>query len=186
MTRQFFASGESLVLVKGNPNSGIGSLTQLGLPVQDIIITPSFNYQEVTVDAWGRVPVDVQWMNAIVSVSMTLSHIDMTVLQQCTRMSMGGAAAWGQVGRAGTFLGNNAARFANGNNFIGLNIASPVGLLPWCFYYSYLDGPPLSIPIGVGRSLIQLNWRVIPYVQDPWNSGLGSTNALLWGTTLDS
>lgn len=186
MARDFYINGESMVTVKGRSDSAIGSLSQLGLSADPIVVTCNFQHQDINVDAWGKAPADVQWMLADAMISMTLVHFDMTVLRTCVLLSMGGASNEGQVGRAGTRMGGNYARFAAGNNYIGLNIASPVVALPWRFYFAYLANNPITFPLGTERSLVRLTWRAVPYVTDPWNGGLGATNAYIWDRTADS
>ncbi len=184
--RQIFVNGETLVLVKGRSDSPIANLAQLGLCDSPIELSPDFNHLDVIVDAWGRAPADIQFMNATFGVRMTLVHFDPTVLAACVSLAMGGVQAFGQTARAGTLMGGQNARFAPGNNYIGLNLTSPVAALPWCFYYSYLDRPPFVWPIGTERSLVTLNWRIVPFTPDPWQGGFGALNNPLWGNVLDS
>ena len=197
MARDFYINGESLVLVKGRSDSAIGSLSQLGLASDPITVSPGFKHKDINVNAWGEAPADVQWMLSDVNVSMTLMHFDSTVLATCWQLSMGGSLVEGQMGRAGQRMGNNQARFTaatgspatgnnSGNNYIGLNIASPVQGTPWRFFYAYLAQPPFRFPLGVEKSAVTLNWRVIPYTQDPYNGGLGAYAYPLWDHTLDT
>lgn len=200
MARGWFVNGETLVLVKGRSDSGIASLSQLGLSPDKISVEPQYYHEDINVDAWGKAPAEVQWMLGTLNVRMTLVNVDMQVLSICAALSQGGApaaiaapqsfAAAGVMNRAGTTMGGNVARFAPGNNYIGLNLSSPIGNLPFRFFYAYLAQPPYSIPLGTEKSIITLNWRVIPYTQDPAgiSNGViyGATNYALWDTTLDS
>ena len=199
MARDFQISGPCLVLVKGRVDSLIPSITELGLAPDAITVTPVFRHEDIVVDAWGQAPPDIQFMLAWVNISMTLVHYDKEVMQEITRLSMAGAPAEGQLQQAGQRMGNNQPRFAGkvvsnlpdtglnaGNNFIGLNLTSPVENLPWRFLYTYLAEPPLSLPMGTRRTYAGLNWRGIPYTQDPYNGGAGAYGALLWDHVLDN
>ena len=165
--------------------------TQLGLADSPIAITIDVKYDDVIVDAWGQeVPIDVQMFGTEARISMTLVHFDPSVLRACIALSMGFPSAEGQVARAGTLMGGNQPRFTPGNNFIGLNIASPVAGLPWRFYQTWLTGPSVDWPLGTKRSLVRLNWRAIPYPPgtppDPYNGGFGSLNVPLYDHVLDT
>lgn len=185
MARGFFINGESLVLVKGRTDSAIGSLAQLGLSEQQIHVQPVLRHKDANVDAVGQGPADVQFMYSELRIRMSLIHVDRSILDTCLQLSMGGAPAIGQTPRAGSLMGNGLARFVAGNNYIGLNIASPVGNKPWRFYFAYLADNPWDFPLGTEKSIIQLNWRVVPYIVDPWNSGSGTTGNVIWDHVLD-
>ena len=186
MARDYFINGECLVRVKGATNSTIANLSELGLADNPIRVSYEFKHSDIKVDAWGSVPPESQFMLAVANVSMTLVHIDRTVLDECVRLSMGGGSAVGVFPRAGTRMGGGGARFATTNNLIGLNLTSPVGSKPYRFLYSYLSAPPLEIPLGVEKSIFTLQWRVIPYTIDPWNNGLGAAGTALWDHTADT
>lgn len=194
MTRAWFVNGETMVAVKGNVNTSIAALTYLGLAVDQVSVTPDFRHQEINVNAWGEIPAEIQWMNGAVMIHMNLVNFDIDVLDICLQESMGGATALGSVGRAGQLMGNNVARFAAGNHFIGLNLLSPVAGKPYRFWYAYLAAPPITFPLGVDKSIISLNWRAIPYSPDPWGgataqpgtvAGTGAAGAVIWDRTLD-
>lgn len=190
MARDFFINGESLVYVKGRSDSGIGSLTELGLANAPIVITPIFHHKPINVNAWGDAPAEMQFMLAEVRISITLIHFDSGVLDTCITESMAGAPSIGSLPRAGARMGNNTARFAaggaGGNHYIGLNIASPVGIKPYRFYYAFLAERPLEFPLGAERSAVQTFWRAIPYTQDPWGGGTGARGAIIWDNVLDT
>lgn len=190
MARDFFINGQCMVWVKGRADSSIGNLSELGLTTDQIRVTPVFRHRDIDVNAWGDVPPEVQFKLAEVRISMTLVHYDSNVLEACVSESMAGAPAFGQLPTAGARMGNNLPRFAaggaNGNHYIGLNLASPVGGRPWRFLTSYLTNTPVDIPIGTDRTAVVCNWRCIPYTQDPWNAGLGSYGAVLFDRTLDT
>lgn len=196
MSRDFFINGESLVRVRGRADTGIASIQQLGLCEGPIVCSPSFIHDDMMVDAWGEMPADVQFMGATMDIRMTLIQFDKTILNICVALSAGGVPAEGQVARAGQRMGNNMARFAApqvnpatgynaGNNYIGLNINSPVYGLPWRFIYTYLTQKPFEFPLGAKRSGVILNWRAICYVQDPYQGGLGSYGQTLYDHLTD-
>lgn len=188
MARDYFLNGETLVSVKGPTGSTIASLTELGLAESPIVVTPHFRHKAIKVDAWGDGAPETQFFLASVTVSMSLVHIDRTVLDECIRLAMAGGAgvgtAVGRLPRAGARMGNGGARFASNNNYIGLNLYSPVGNKPWRFYFAYLMDP-LSSPLGTERTPFGLQWQVDAYTVDPWNSGSGASGTTLWDHQLD-
>jgi len=179
---------ETMVGVKSRSDSGIASLTNLGLADTGIRISINTRFDDIMVDAWGQeIPIDVQWMLADANISMTLVHFDRAVLDVCMALSMGGGSiAIGQVARAGQRLGQGLSRFTIGNNLIGLNLSSPVGNKPWRFWYTYLTGPAVEFPLGTKRSIVTLNWRAIPYTTDPFNGGTGAQGSQLWDYSQDT
>lgn len=186
MARDFHINGESLVLVKSRSDSALGSLQELGLASDKITCSPRFKHRDINVDAWGEAPADVQFMLAEVGISMTLIHYDRTILEACIALSTGSNTSEGVLPRAGTRLGGGVARFAAGNNYIGLNISSPVEGRPWRFYFCYLADTPFSYPLGTEKSMVTLNWRAIPYTTDPYQGGVGAQGQVLWDHELDS
>jgi hypothetical protein len=188
MARDFYINGEALVRVKGHSASLIANVSELGLSNAQIRVTPQFRHKDIGVEAWGDAPPEVQVMLGTVSVTMTLVHFDPDVLNECLRLSQAGPSAGnpGVLPHAGTRLGGGVARFAPGNNFMGLNISSTAALRPWRFFFSYLTGPPMEFPLGNEKSIVTLNWRVIPYTIDPWNSGLGAFGSVLYDNGADS
>ena len=193
MARSFFINGESLVLVKGRSDGPLGALTQLGLTEDPVRVSIEERHRPIIVNATGEVEPETQFMGASATITMNLIHFDRTVIDYCLMESMGGAPnnTPGQMARAGTTLGNGAARFAAGgpfvgNYYIGLNIASPVAGKPWRFYYTFLTGNPFSQGLGTEKSIIQLTWRAIPYVADPWNNGVGLYGVPLYDFTSDT
>ena len=197
MARAFYVNGETMVSVKGNANAGgglIANLAQLGLSDGPIRVRPKYNHKDIQVDAWGMAPPEVQWMMGELTISMTLVHFDMPILRACmAEAACGGANVDGTFGRAGALMGNNLARFALTNHYIGLNLLSPVGGLPYRFFFAYLADTPVETPLGTEKSIMTLNWRVIPYTQDPFGDGnqgtavgTGSAGYTLWDRNLDT
>lgn len=181
MARTFFVNGESMVTVRGNSSSSIGSTTQLGLSDGPIRISIEFRHKDIQVDAFGgEIPPDVQWMLAAASISMTLVHYDVNVLQSCIQESMASSSSEGTMSRAGDLMGGGNPLYSAGNSYIALGILSPVGNIPWRFYASYLTGNPITYPLGTEKSLVQMNWRAIPYAQDPWGGGTGAQGVILY------
>ncbi len=170
MARGFIISGESMVTVKGRSDSlVIANLAQLGLTVDAITVGLEFTQEAVDVDAWKET--DVQTFLYAANISMNMIHFDEAVLEECVRLSAGSATVFGATSRMGTLLGGGAARFVPPNNYIGLNIASPVAALPWRFFYARLTTNPISYPLGTRKSVVSLNWRAIAYTNDPWGGG---------------
>jgi len=129
-------------------------------------------------------------MGAGATVNMTLVHFDRDILDFCVQEAWGSSPAFGALGHAGSLMGNGLPRFApggfRGNHFIGLNLASALGQLPWRFLYATLADNPMEFPIGTERSLVQLKWQAFPYSIDPWNGGNGSFGTPIWDRTLDT
>lgn len=197
MSRDFFINGESMILVKGRSDSAISVATQLGLADSPIRLTPELRRKDLHVDAWGsELPADVQIFLAAVTVRINFIHFDRSILDTCIGLSMGGVTTGsvGQLTRAGTRMGGGLPRFAVGNNYIGLNITSPVGNKPWRFYYAYLADTPFEFPLGTDASVVSTTWRVVPYTQDPWGggsgentvAGTGAAGYILWDYLQDS
>ena len=191
MARGFVINGESLILVKGRADSGIGALSELGLTDGPILVKPDYRHMDIQVDAYGgEVPPEVQYKLAFATVTMSLVHFDPAILAICQMESQAGAPSEGQVGRAGALMGNGVARFAAGgtlgNHYIGVNITSPVIGRPWRFLTAYMTGPPLQYPLGTERSVVVVNWRAIPYQIDPYGGGVGAYGQYIYDRTLDT
>ncbi len=186
MARGFKISGAALVRVKGNVNTLIAGIQELGLTQDAIDVTYEFRHMDIQVNAWGQAPPDLQFMLAWANISMNLVHYDDTILDECIKEATGGGAAPGTMPAAGILMGGNAARFAAGNHFVGLNITSPVEGKPYRFLTAYLANNPVRVPIGTEKKVVQLNWRAIPYTTDPWNGGLASTGVSIWDSTPDA
>ena len=179
MARSLHVPGEAMVAVRGASDSSISARINLGLAASELKITPVFKKLDVNVNAWGDAPVDVQHMLDEVRISMDLVHFDRDVLDELIRLSMGGGSAViGEVNRAGTLLGNNTARFAAGNRYVSMYISSPVSNKPWRFFYAYLADNPVDFPVGVQRSIVNCNFRAIPYTNDPWGGGTAQPNTV--------
>lgn len=186
MARTIYINGETMVYVKGMAGSAIANRQELGLADDQITMTFRPVHDDVIVNAHGNsIGTDVQTFLEDALITMTLVNFDFAILRECQRLSKGAPNEVGQVARAGTLLGKGLPRFAAGNCFIGLNLASPVGQLPYRFYYAFLTNPASAIPMGTKRSIVTLNWRAIPYLADPWNSGQGAANTPLYDNVLD-
>jgi hypothetical protein len=201
MSRDFQINGPTLVNVIGNSQSAFPSSTQLGLSDTPIQLRVHMEHEDIVVNAVGRSVSETQYMGGWADISMTLVHFDRNVLSACLIESygmnsgVGGTppgtaqlALEGTLGGAGFRLGNNLPRFgATGNatpsqqnHYIGLNFTSPIGAIPWRFLFTYLTQQPIEYPLGVEKSIIQLNWRAICYQQDPYNGGLGLQGQVLF------
>lgn len=180
MSRDFKIPGEAMVYVRGRAGTGIANMQELGLCQQEINVQLEFHNEPINLDAWGKAPADVQTMLAGASISMDLIHYDRDILDICLAEGMGGASAIGKLVRAGTRLGGGNALYAAGNKYISLGIASPIEGKPWRFFTCYMDRNPARFPMGTKKSVVRCNWTVIPYTVDPWGSGAGATDALLW------
>lgn len=190
MGRDYVIYGETMVKVKGmdGDTSPLASLQELGLCDGEIRITPNFYHKDINCDDFGpNVPAEVMFNLADVTISMTLVHFDDAILDACINNSMAGSSD-GTLAGAGTLMGNNKATLGNGNFFISLNLVSTqLGTIR--FPTSYLAVQPEKLPIGTKRSLVELNWRAIPYK----NLGSSATptepiskGAILWSFTGDT
>lgn len=189
MSRNYYLNGETMVYVKGRSDSIIANLTELGLTSESITISVNSYRKNIRVDAYGDGPPESQFFGAGATVQMTLVHFDKDVLNFCLNESWGSTPAFGTMGHAGSLMGNNRARFApggvNGNHFIGLNLISAAGALPWRFLNSALADNPMIFPIGTEKSLVRLTWQAFPYATDPWNNGNGSFGTAIWDHVSD-
>lgn len=183
-------NGETMVKVKGRSDSTIANLSELGLTDQSIRISVESNRLRIRVDAYGDGPPESQFMGASATVNMTLVHFDSDVLDVCIQEAWGSSPALGQLGHAGSLMGNGRARFAPGgvlgNHFIGLNLISALGSPDWRFLNTTLAQTPIEFPIGTERSLVSVVWEALPYSIDPWNNGNGSFGVPIWDHTADT
>ncbi len=186
MSRNWFINGESMVYVKGPAGSLIANLQELGLSDNPIQITMVPKHKDINLDAWGEAPADVQFKLAEVIITMGLIHFDPLILMDCVRLSMGGAAQFGRMARAGTLMGGAVPRFHASNKLVGVTIASPQEGLPWRFLTCYLAQPIGQWPLGTEKSVVQLQFRCIPYTYDPWQGGAGASNWVLFDNIPDS
>ncbi len=174
MVRDFYINGEAMVSVKGSVNSFLSTIQELGLTSDAILISPNYVHKDLTADGFGPfIPNDVRWMLGDVNIRMKLIHFDSPVLDCCLAESTGGnhlipgfLANPGILSPAGVILGNGCQQFASGNHFISLNIAVADNTLDtpaWHFPSAYLAQPPMAFPLGTEKSIVELNWRAIPY-----------------------
>ena len=199
MARDFHIAGEAMVSVKqGSPAGAIATLSQLGLAVGGIRISPTFHHLDIHTDDWGGgVPAEVMWMLCDVHIDMTLIHYDRTLLETCVQESMGGAISDGTLIGAGKPMGGLQSAGLASNHYIRLNLASPVDGRPWRFLSAYLAHRPLEMPLGTKASEVRLNWRAIPYQALNTAEGLPtstyangnelkSAGVVIWDHTLDT
>jgi hypothetical protein len=182
MPRIFYVNGETMVTVTGAAGTAISTLrTQLGLATNAVQVTQTYHQKDIIVDAYGQQnPPELQVFGGEAMITMDLVDFDPLVLAECIRLSMGGAPAEGLLARAGALMGGGVALGVAGNNYINLNLSSPVAGLPYNFPSAYLHQQPVVIPLGTEKSITRLTWRAIAYSVDPWNNGLGSFGAVLY------
>lgn len=188
MSRDFQINGETVVRTKFGAHlpssisnysppgatSPSSNLSELGLASEGIRITPRFVHKDINVDDFGpEIPAEVMWLLADVNIRMTLIHYDVSILDFCLSESMGGTFLGGAPGLfdfagimqpAGSFLGNYVPYLLSGYHYTSLNLTSPALNFPWHFPAAYLTGPPIELPLGTQASMVELNWRAIPYV----------------------
>lgn len=180
MPRGFQIHGESLVTVRMLTPSSIGktpTTQELGLATDSIVVKYDYSFKDLKVNAWGFVPPDTQNMGFVALITMSLIHWDEAVLTQCINNSLGGAPSYGTRSFAGATLGGGEAQFGGESLFsnflisLGVNNRGLYGRgipAPYRFLYTHLINPPTEIPIGTKTSVINLNWRAIPYTPDPY------------------
>lgn len=186
MARSLFINGPTLITVKGNSNTSLATIQELGLSDQPIRLSFNLRHMDVNIDAYGgEIPFELQAKLVDVSLNMTLVHVDYTILEAVLAESMGGASAVspGVLPIAGATMGGAGARFSANWHYVELGITSPVGGVPWRFANCYLTGQPYEIPLGTERSIINLNFRCIPYSSDPYSAG-GTTGGATLGYQL--
>lgn len=188
MTAAFNVNGETLLRVKGGAHMGnapIGTLSDLGLSMGTVEVSPSFYYHDVKADDFGpNVPVDVQWMLSQVLIKTTLLWYDRDVLDCALNESMGGGGGRlflnaakdlgpgriGTVGPTGQLLGCRNRIHASGNHFFSLNLTSPVLGKPWRFLRCHFTDRPVIRKIGTAVTMADITIRALPYA-DPYRSG---------------
>lgn len=188
MPRDYQYTGEILFKVKGGEHlSGraIGALSELGLSVGPIRISPQYHYNELKVDDFGPdVPCDLQWNLAFVRITATLIHYDFGVLEICESESMaqGGVRVIPDnvlptilTGRAGTmapagkFMRCRKPMYASGNHFFSVNLinTNQVYNAPWRFRMCHLEGQPVVYQIGTNVTQAEVCFRALPYAAPP-------------------
>jgi hypothetical protein len=178
--------------ISSGPNIGMApaGLWQLGLAADSVTITPRFKHKDIKVASFGsEIPAEIQALLLDVGISMDLIHYDNTILDAVMCESLGGSvesplnipgslellALTGTTVPAGTLLGNGIPVLSSGCHFFHLNILSPQQGYPWRFLATYMDGNPLTIPLGVKASIVKCNFRAIPYAIPASVSGEGGT-----------
>lgn len=209
MSRQYHITGEHMVYVQNqklvelfnNPfeNSNVvltpTDFFELGLTQDSTNITLNFAHQDVYTDDYSPgAPAEIltgMFRDAIID--MTLVHYDDAVLETCLNLSIG-ATTFGASGRPGTPMGKWKGVLEDGCLFTTLYLQpairfeiSVLGVrdqqeLPWRFFFAYLTGSA-RYPIGTEKSLVQLQWRAVPYYKptDPSSTTeISGRNAILF------
>lgn len=190
MGRGLQVPGATLLSCRGGEHlSGfaLGSLTELGLCIEPVRISPQFNYDDVKVDGFGPyVPIDTQWQLASVQIDCKLIHFDPDTLDAIVAESMAGGTMPGGLALAnagfrlaptGTLLGGRKPMYASGNHFFSLTIESDDIItgsgLPIRYRRCHLYQRPVVTPIGTKVQQVDLSFRALPYA-NPYRSGLYS------------
>lgn len=185
MTRSVNVHGEAMIYVKGPQGSLIQNLTEFGLAESETRITVTPLFKDVNLNAWGEAPLDVQRKLAFITCTATMLQYDVAVMAELVRLATGGTVE-GRLGRAGRLMGNGLGRFANGNNYVGFNLAAPQSGRPWRFLYAYLQSPIGDYQEGTNVETVAVTFRGVPYTADPWNGGSGASEYVLYDRSLDS
>ena len=186
MARDYYVNGPTLVQVKGKTGSSIATLQELGTCESPIRISLQLYNLDIRVNAFGDIPPEVQFMGGIATISMSLVNFDKAILDECLRLSMGGATTIGTMPTTGARMRGTGARFASDYNFIGLNMTSPVEGKPYRFLNSQLFGSPFEHPLGAERSVTAISWRALALAIDPYGAGSGFGGTVLFDNVLDS
>ena len=200
--RDFIINGETLVSVKGPVSSTLEDKSELGLALGPVRILPRSLRRNIFSDYTGSdVPRDLMTNLADVNIKMTLIHYDNRILAACIAESMGrsltdqesitDSGSEGTLTGVGTLMGGGNQLFSPGCHYLSLYLSSPVLDYPWRFFTCYLDTPPIEIPIGVQKNLVELNWKAIPYmlptsqlrIKYISEESVSSKPALLWAHT---
>lgn len=199
--RRFVVNGESMVLVRFGHHvtadaafmsgqSGSGTLFELGLATDKVRILPRFWHRDLPADDFGPdVPADVLSQMADCLVRMTLVHYNPDILESCMAESIGidGTLQSGGLVTAGTPLGAFRApplsgSASSGCHYMTLYVLSEVEDLPWRFPTAYLTARPLEIPLSTEKSLVQCEWRAVPYRPPAaaWSGEVRSSGIFVW------
>lgn len=186
MARDLYIHGEALVTVKGARHTGIANVVELGLSTDQITVTPRFKHKEMRADDFGPdIPADVIANLADATVRMTLVSFDDTILDVLMAETLGGyntdnpVAPGTLYAGAGKILGGYNALYTEDCHYfsVGLTQTAPNGKpvpKPWRFPACYLTTQPLTIPLGTTRSLVELEFRAIPYAVPPTERSIGT------------
>lgn len=150
MASNYYVNGNTLVTADGS---------ELGLSEGSVTIAIQPKHLDIKVSTFADVPPELQAMLAEATISMVLVYFDPAIVETVLRKSMA-AGTLGQMPVAGTLMGANGF-------FTSLQISSPTGGRPWTFPGAFLTGNPVSWPLGNERTLLQMNFRAIPYSSDP-------------------
>jgi len=192
MARDIIVNGEALIRVRfgaqlpasiSNILSSNTNLSELGLAQNEVRITPNFHHLDIYADDFGpEIPAEIHWMLADANISMTLVHYDNTILDYCLQQSIAGGGNptnEGTLAPAGTPMGGFVPFLASGYFFVSLNIISPVLGQAWRFPSAYLSENPIVLPLGTKRSLVELNWRAVPFGTHSTGE-ISSSGVVLW------
>jgi hypothetical protein len=107
---------------------------------------------------------------------MALIHYDAPVADTCWAEAMAGGlyvtdpfdngttAQAGQLPPAGMMMGRNRPLYSSGCHYISLGIFPTLsGGEGYRFFANYLQAPPLVLPLGTEKSIMDCVWRSIPY-----------------------
>ncbi len=179
-------------VIGGSHMSGTiyGKLSQLGMSVGQITISPQFKQRGIKVDDFGsEVPAEVQFLMSEVNISVQLVQYDREVLDAVMQESQGGGGGFADAGTlapAGTLLGNGRAVLTSGNHYTRLNLVTltpaPAG---WRFRSTYLNDS-VEIPIGTERTIAVLNFKAIPYAFPNFSGEISSSGIILWDHNTDT
>jgi hypothetical protein len=177
MTRQYHIEGEVMVAVVGY-DTLLSTGANLGLADNSIEIEIDIRHGDIHTDDWGNeIPAELMAKLGQVFITMTLVHFDPSALGDCVALSLGATSTtptglptdlpdvsvgpYGQLMGRGSFLSSLTPTKAN---YVRMYlIPARRGQTPTRILACTLTGPPIRIPIGTVRSLVQLKWRAIPY-----------------------
>lgn len=196
MARDFQIFGESIVRLRFSssiPTSPKGPTWELGLTLESIKVQPNFHHYDVKTDSFGpTIPADTLCYLADATIKFKLIHFDPVPLNYWLQESLAGAGQSGTVSViggampfAGSPMGGGIALYKPGNHYVGLGIVNQVGNAQWRFPATYLTAPPMIMPLGTEKSVVECHVRALPYVPLGYEEGGGSNNpssigAVLW------
>lgn len=168
MARDYYINGQCMVFYNDS---------ELGLTDGNgkVTVTPSPKYLPIEVDGWFQCPPERQQILMDATISMTLVHFDIDVINSAMNFSVGGSQA-GTLPTGGRLIGE-----ASGYN--ELRLSSPALSTVWRFPSCYIKDS-YELPLGAERSLLRITWHAIGYNADPYNTnGTGSQGTVIYTNT---
>lgn len=136
-------------------------------------IRPSPHHFPIDVDGWMFAPPERQVFPMDCTVSMTLVHFDIAILETAMANSMQSSSE-GVDPIGGTLLGANSG-------YKTLTLSSPGPANNTFTFTSAYIKDSYELPLGAERSLLQVTFHCVGYRTDPYGStGIGAQGVIVY------